>query len=142
MFDEHFRDTVEISRQSQWDSAVYDGAFMFALATLKASKDLEDPTSVTGEAVRQAMKQLNEPEGEPILIGAEEFAKAARAIADDRPINYEGASGPCAFDDYGRAKNRISHWKVTDGQVSDVGVYDCVADEACPKRPETPTAAQ
>lgn len=142
MFDEHFRDTIEISRQSQWDSAVYDGAFMFALATLKASKGLADPTSVTGAAVRDAMKELNDPAGEEILIGPDEFAKAAQAIADDRPINYQGASGPCEFDAYGRAKNRISHWRVTDGQVSDVGVYDCVEDATCPRLDSPPAAAE
>jgi hypothetical protein len=142
MFDEHFRDTVEITRQSQWDSAVYDGAFMFALATLKASKGLEDPTSVTGAAIRDAMKDLNDQDGEDIRVGPAEFAKAAQAIAEDRPINYEGASGPCEFDAYGRAKNRISHWRVTEGQASDVGVYDCVADETCPKMDMPPAAAQ
>lgn len=134
MFDEHFRNTIEISRQSQWDSAVYDGAFIFALATLAASRNLADPSSVSGEAVRDAMKQLNDPEGEVIRVGPEEFGKAARAIAAGLPINYEGASGPCDFDANGRARNRISHWRVHDGQAIDVAVYDCVADANCPKR--------
>lgn len=141
MFDEHFRESVEISRQSQWDAAVYDGAFMFALATLKASKGLADPTTVTGSAVRDAMKELNDADGEEIRIGPDEFAKAALAISEDRPINYEGASGPCEFDAYGRAKNRISHWRVSGGQATDVGVYDCVADASCPKMPGTPATA-
>jgi branched-chain amino acid transport system substrate-binding protein len=74
-------------------------------------------------------------------VGPAEFAKAARAIAEDRPINYEGASGPCEFDAYGRAKNRISHWRVTNGQATDVGVYDCVEDATCPRRDSPPTAA-
>jgi hypothetical protein len=141
MFDAHFLDTIEISRQSQWDAAVYDGAFMFALATLKASKGLVDPTSVTGAEIRDAMKDLNDVDGEMIRVGPAEFAKAARAIAEDRPINYEGASGPCEFDAYGRAKNRISHWRVTNGQATDVGVYDCVEDATCPRRDSPPTAA-
>jgi hypothetical protein len=145
-FDEHFRDIIEISRQSQWDSAVYDGAFMFALATLKAIKenpDLVDPTSVTGAAIRDAMKELNVQgeEIERIGVGPDEFAKGVIAINEGRPINYDGASGPCDFDAYGRAKNRISHWRVSDGQATDVGVYDCVADESCPKMEFPPAAA-
>jgi hypothetical protein len=120
---------------------VYDGAFMFALATLKASKGLADPTIVTGAQIRDAMKDLNDLDGEVIRVGPAEFAKAAQAIADDRPINYEGASGPCEFDAYGRAKNRISHWRVTDGQAIDVGVYDCVEDATCPKIESTAAAA-
>jgi hypothetical protein len=134
LFDEHFRDTIEIARQSQWDAAVYDGAFMFALATLKAAQGLADPTSVPGAAVRDAMNELNTGGAEEIRIGPDEFAKAARAIAEGRPINYEGASGPCDFDAYGRAKNRISHWQVTGGQAVDIGVYDCVKDASCPKQ--------
>jgi hypothetical protein len=133
MFDERFREVVEISRQSQWDSDIYDGAFLFALGTLAAAKGLTDPATVTGAQIRDAMIQLNDPNGEVIRIGPEEFAKGARAIAEGRAINYEGASGPVDFDDYGRAKNRISHWRVEGGEVSDVAVYDCIAGEACPK---------
>ncbi|HTV21172.1 MAG TPA: ABC transporter substrate-binding protein [Polyangiaceae bacterium] len=142
MFDEHFRENIEISRQSQWDSAVYDGTFLFALATLKATQGMADPSSVTGAAIRDAMKELNDPDGETIRVGPEEFAKGALAISEGRPINYDGASGPCDFDAYGRAKNRISHWRVNDGQASDVGVYDCVKDASCPKMDSVPAAAQ
>ncbi len=133
LFDERFTQNVEISRQSQWDSTVYDGAFLFALGTLVASEGLEDPASVTGAAIRDAMLGLNDPNGEVIRVGPEEFAKGARAIAEGRPINYEGASGPCDFDANGRAKNRISHWRVDDNQAADVAVYDCVAEATCPK---------
>lgn len=134
MFDERFLDRIEISRQSQWDAAVYDGAFLFALATIKASQRMEDPASVTGLQIRDAMKELNEPDGEEILVGPEEFAKAVAAIHEGRPINYRGASGPCDFDAYGRARNAISHWRVTQGQATDVAVYDCVEGASCPKR--------
>jgi len=133
MFDERFRDVIEISRQSQWDSGVYDSAFLFALGTVLASKDMEDPSLVTGAQVRDAMKLLNDPLGEVIRIGPDEFAKAARILADGGAINYEGASGPVDFDAYGRAKNRISHWRVENGNATDVAVYDCVAEAACPR---------
>jgi hypothetical protein len=133
MFDDRFAQVIEISRQSQWDSGVYDAAFLFALGTVHASKDLEDPSLVTGAAIRDAMKLLNDPDGEVIRIGPQEFAKGAAAIADGRPINYEGASGPVDFDAYGRAKNRISHWRVENGVAADVAVYDCIANASCPK---------
>ena len=134
MFDERFRDVVKISRQSQWDSDVYDGAFLFALGTVLATKDMPDPAKVTGAQVRDAMLRLNDPTGEVIRVGPDEFAKGARAIAEGRAINYEGASGPCDFDAYGRALNRISHWRVQDGKDSDVAVYNCVEDQNCPKQ--------
>ncbi|HWA75283.1 MAG TPA: hypothetical protein VG937_23260 [Polyangiaceae bacterium] len=134
MFDERFLNVRQIARQSQWDSDVYDGAFLFALGTVKATQGMMDPTEVTGAQIRDAMLELNDPDGEVIRVGPDEFAKAAQFIADGVAINYEGASGPCDFDAYGRARNRISHWRVVDGEVTEVATYDCVADEnACPR---------
>lgn len=131
-FDEHFRNTLSISRQSQWDSHVYDGGFLFSLGALIATRDMENPSAVTGAQIRDAMKQLNDPNGEVIRVGPEEFAKAARAIAEGSPINYEGASGPCDFDDNGRARNRISHWRVDGTGYEQLGLYDCVSGDDCP----------
>ena len=133
MFDARFRDIVKKGRQSQWDSDVYDGGFLFGLAAVKATMDLEDPSEVTGEQIRDAMRTLNDPDGEVIRVGPEEFAKAAKLIAKGEAINYEGASGPCDFDAAGRATNRLSHWRVTDGEVENVATYNCVEDiKTCP----------
>jgi hypothetical protein len=134
LFDSRFRSVVGTARQSQWDSHVYDGGILFALATLKATRDMEDPGSVTGAAIRDAMFELNDPDGEVIRIGPGEFAKAAQLIADGEAINYEGASGPVDFNEYGRALNRIAHFVVEDGEDKDLAVYDCVADSTCPKQ--------
>jgi hypothetical protein len=135
MFDKRFRDVVSRPRQSQWDSDVYDGGFLFGLAAVKATMDLEDPAAVTGAEIRDAMLTLNDPDGEVIRIGPQEFAKGAKLIAEGKAINYEGASGPCDFDAAGRATNRISHWRVEDGEATDVAVYDCVSDpKTCPKQ--------
>lgn len=135
-FDERFRSVAKSPRHSQWDSHVYDGGILFALGVIKASlesKPAADPTEVTGAEVRDAMLTLNDPQGEVIGIGPEDFAKAVEAMAKGDPINYQGASGPCDFDDYGRARNRISHWRVDNEKAVDVAVYDCVAGPECPK---------
>jgi hypothetical protein len=134
MFDARFLAVRQIARQSQWDSDVYDGAFLFALATVKATQDMEDPALVSGEQIRDAMLELNDRDGEVIRIGPDEFAKGAKLIADGKAINYEGASGPCDFDAYGRARNKISHWRVVDNDVTEVGTYDCIADDSCPRQ--------
>jgi hypothetical protein len=132
-FDQRFRSVLGIARQSQWDAHVYDGAFMFALATVKATRDMADPKSVTGAQIRDAMFELSDPDGKVVRSGPSEFAKAVEFIAAGDAINYEGASGPADFDENGRALNRIAHWLVDDRSVSDQAIYDCVADEACPK---------
>jgi hypothetical protein len=133
MFDAHFRNVYGV-RQSQWDSGAYDTGFLTALAILVASKDLEDPSKVTGEAVRDAMKTLNDTEnGTVIRPGRGQFAKAAKLIADGESINYEGASGPCDFDDYGRALNKIAHWRADNQEVENLAIYDCISDPSCPR---------
>jgi hypothetical protein len=133
MFDNHFRSAFGVARESQWDSGAYDTGFLTALAIVAASKDLDDPKSVTGEEIRDAMKTLNDPDGEIIRPGQGQFAKAAKLIANGDAINYEGASGPCDFNEYGRALNRIAHWRANDQEVTDLAVYDCVSDPSCPK---------
>jgi hypothetical protein len=137
MFDARFAAKARVARQSQWDSDVYDAAFLFGLGTVKATKGMatdEEAGAVTGAQIRDAMLELNDPNGEVIRIGPEEFAKAARLIAKGTAINYDGASGPCDFDATGRARNRISHWRVEKSEVVEVGTYDCVKDEnTCPR---------
>jgi hypothetical protein len=134
MFDEHFSNSLGVARESQWDSGAYDTGFLTALAVLKASADLDDPASVSGESVRDALQTLNDPDGEVIRPGRSEFAKAARLIAEGSAINYEGASGPCDFDEHGRALNRIAHWQANDEQIETLAVYDCVSSPTCPKQ--------
>jgi hypothetical protein len=133
IFDTHFEEVLGISRQSQWDAHVYDGAFMVALATLKATLNLENPGAVTGADIRDRLLELNAPSpgAEIIRPGADQFANAARAIAAGRSIDYEGASGPCEFDDWGRARNRIAHWLVEDQKVRNLAIYDCVEYDDC-----------
>lgn len=134
VFDQRFRDVVRKGRQSQWDSDVYDGGFLFALGAVKATMDMEDPSKVTGDAIRDAMLTLNDKEGERIGVGPEEFAKGAKLIAEGKAIDYDGASGPCDFDAQGRATNRLAHWRVEKGVAEDVAIYNCVDDATCPKQ--------
>jgi hypothetical protein len=134
IFDRHFSNAFGVARESQWDSGAYDTGFLTALAIVKAGRDLEDPTKVSGADVRHALETLNDPTGMVIRPGRGEFAKAARAIADGEAINYQGASGPCDFDEHGRALNRISHWRANNQSVSSLAVYDCVSDPTCPKQ--------
>jgi hypothetical protein len=135
LFDRHFRDVFGVARESQWDSGAYDTGFLTALAVVVASQGLDDPAAVTGDEVRVALKTLNHPRGEIIRPGRAQFARAVELIAEGEPIDYEGASGPCDFDEFGRALNRISHWRANDKEVTDLAVYDCVSEPTCPKLP-------
>lgn len=114
------------------DSNTYDAAMAVMLATLVATKDLPDPTAVTGAQLRDALKHINEPTGTVIRTGPAEFARAAQLIASGQPINYEGASGPLDFDATQSVQDRIVHWRVENQQFVDEEKYDCVASPDCP----------
>jgi hypothetical protein len=136
MFDAHFTAVTSLVRQSQWDAHVYDGGVIFGLGVMTAVKAGADPATITGAQIRDAMLTVNNPAGTIIRPGVDEMAKAAKLINEGKPINYEGASGPCDFDAYGRALNRISHWKVTNQKVNSIDAFDCVANPAtCPPIP-------
>ena len=67
------------------------------------------------------MKLLNDPDGEVIRIGPEEFAKGAIAIAEGRPINYEGASGSHEFDENGDVPGVVIETVIEGAGFKDVG---------------------
>lgn len=114
------------------DANTYDAAMSVMLAALVASKDLPDPTALTGKQLRDALTQINSPTGAVIRTGPAEFARAAVLIATGQPINYEGASGPVDFDAHQNVQNRIVHWRVENQQFVDGEKYDCVASPSCP----------
>ena len=117
------------------DSSVYDATVTMSLALVKASRGLPDPSQVTGAQVRDALKQLNEPGGETLGVGAAEFAKAYQRFVAGTPINYQGASGPVDFDANGNVWVKLALYAGVDGAFVDLQKFDCVSDPACPAIP-------
>jgi len=91
----------------------YDATFVLALAIEKAG-------STEGPAIRDAINEVLDPDGETVNIN--EWAKAKELIAAGETINYEGASGPVYFDDVGDRAGAIGIWQVQDGDIVDVDV--------------------
>jgi hypothetical protein len=115
------------------DSSMYDAVVLSALAVIKASQGLADPTTVTGEAVRAALQQLNSPQGEVVRVGTGEFKKAFDRLGAGAAINYEGASGPVDFDAEGNIVMRLSLYQGEGGKFVDRTIRNCLADLAtCP----------
>jgi branched-chain amino acid transport system substrate-binding protein len=88
----------------------YDAAAIVGLAIAKAG-------SAESEAIRDAIRQVVDPEGEPIYAGPEEFAKALALIAEGTPIRYEGVIGPVAFDEYGDISGPFRLWQIEGGEI-------------------------
>ena len=115
------------------DAQAYDAATTLMLAALIASKDLSDPSAVTGAQVRDALRKTSVVSAMKVGTGDEEFGKAVKAIAAGTGIDYDGAGGPCDFDDQGNSKMRISYFTVANAHFNDLDTYDCVASPMCPK---------
>jgi ABC-type branched-subunit amino acid transport system substrate-binding protein len=117
---------------AQMDAKSYDGAVTLMLAALIAARDIDDPTAVTGAQIRDALRATSDPAGEIVRTGIPELTKAVNLIKEGRAINYEGASGPCDYDQNGNVATRIARFTVVGGAFTDSAIFDCVQDPSCP----------
>lgn len=93
----------------------YDAVMVLAMAMEKAG-------STDGEAIRDAMRDVANAPGEPILPG--EWAKAKAAIAAGQDIDYIGAAGSVDFDDNGDVAGAFAHWAIEGGELVTVEVFE------------------
>ncbi len=92
----------------------YDAGAIVGLAIAKAGKP-------EAAAIKDAMRQVVDPAGEPIYAGPEEFKKALQLIAENKPIRYEGVIGPVEFDANGDITGPFRLWRIQNGEVTTVG---------------------
>jgi len=92
----------------------YDAAAILGLAIAKAGK-------AESAAIRDAIRQVTGPGGEPIHAGPEEFKKALDAIRDGKRISYVGVIGPVEFDTNGDITGPFRKWRIQDGAIVTVG---------------------
>jgi branched-chain amino acid transport system substrate-binding protein len=92
----------------------YDAGAIVGLAIAKAG-------SAEADAIRDAIRRVVDPQGEPIHAGPEEFEKALALIAEDKPIKYEGVIGPVSFDEFGDITGPFRLWRIQDGKVTTTG---------------------
>ena len=93
----------------------YDGTVLVRLA-MNYSK------GATGTAVRDGIRKVTDPKGEKIYAGAAELKKAVKLLAENKPIQYIGASGPLQFDPNGDINAPMVIWSVVDGKVKNTGM--------------------
>jgi ABC-type branched-subunit amino acid transport system substrate-binding protein len=117
---------------SSYDPQAYDAVAVLLLAALIASQPLSDPAAVTPVQIRDAMRLVNDANGEVVRPGPDGLARAIDLIAAGQPINYEGASGTCDFDQNRTAIGKIVRWKVENRRFNDFEQYDCAKGTDCP----------
>ena len=98
----------------------YDAGAIVGLAIAKAGKP-------EAGAIKEAMRAVVDPAGEPIFAGPEEFKKALGLIKEGKPIRYEGVIGPVEFDENGDITGPFRLWRIQKGEVTTVG--EMSADE-------------
>jgi hypothetical protein len=113
------------------DSASFDGAATLMLAALIAAQT-SDPAAITGTQIRDNMRSTSDLTGTVVTPGVAGFTQAVQLITQGKPINYEGAQGPCDFDENGNVKNRLVHFQIANIAFANIGFYDCVSSPTCP----------
>lgn len=93
----------------------YDATFLLALAIEKAG-------TTDGAKVRDALRPVANPPGEPILPG--EWAKAKQLIAEGKDIDYVGASGSQNFDAAGDVPGTFGVWTVKSGEITTLKIVE------------------
>ena len=73
---------------------------------------------LTGTAIRDAIRKLQDPDGTVIGTGPEEFKKAVALIKEGKPIRYSGATGPVEFDANGDVSGAALIWIVKGDQLT------------------------
>lgn len=114
------------------DAHYYDAAMVLMLASLIATGGVDDPSLLTGDALRRAIPLTSTVGGKVIGVGKAEFARAIQLIKQGAPINYEGASGPMDFDANGNISDRLARFQAQRNKFADLERYDCVASSDCP----------
>lgn len=87
-----------------YSAQVHDHASMAILAAAQAGE-------VTGTAIRDNVRKICQGDGEKV----DNVTDGLRLIAAGRPVNFEGASGPCEFDDRGDIRGTKFRYDIAEG---------------------------
>ncbi|MEM9198763.1 MAG: ABC transporter substrate-binding protein [Pseudomonadota bacterium] len=90
--------------------SVFDAVTVVLLA-MEASDEL------TGEAIRENIRAVTDPEGIEVYPGVEGIERAKALLAEGKTIRYVGATGALQFDPYGDVQAPKMTWKL-DGDTN------------------------
>ncbi len=101
----------------------YDAAAIVALAIAHAG-------SAEPAAIRDSIRAVLDPAGEPIYAGEVQFRKGLEFIARGAAIRYVGVIGPVGFDALGDIAGPFRLWRIQDGEVVTAGEMTTEAVDA------------
>jgi branched-chain amino acid transport system substrate-binding protein len=95
----------------------YDALMVLGLA-------MNIATDLGGPAIKEAVRKIHAPGGEPVGTGPDEFRKAVALIKAGKPILYNGATGPLEFDANGDVTGATLVWRIDNGTLKVEKVLD------------------
>ncbi len=95
----------------------YDAVVSISLAIARSGKS---PSELTSKDIRDNLRPVTSAPGEEVYAGPEELEKAFDLLADGKEVNYIGAAGEVAYDDYGDAASAVQIWQIEDGEFKTV----------------------
>jgi ABC-type branched-subunit amino acid transport system substrate-binding protein len=113
------------------DAPAYDAAVLLMLGALTKLGSTA-PSALTGAQIRDGMRHLSEKQGAHVPAGKAGLATAVSLIREGKPINYDGASGPCDFDALGNIVADVVQFRYEKGDFVDLQRYACTQDPKCP----------
>jgi branched-chain amino acid transport system substrate-binding protein len=105
VFKKAYEEKYGISSDGPGIHTQYDAIMVLGLAMNIAPE-------LTGTAIRDSIRKVQDPNGTVIGTGPEEFRKAVQLIKEGKPIRYSGATGPVEFDENGDVSGAALIWEV------------------------------
>lgn len=90
-------------------------------AAIVAMLAMESASELTGDAIKDQIRAVTNPEGEPVGPTVEGLKTAKALIAEGKPIRYVGATGPLQFDKNGDVSAPKMIWKFTGDGTEETG---------------------
>ena len=121
-FERTYTERFGRERVPPFTESAYDAGISIGLAGVKAAIDGE--TELTGEVLRDRLREVANPPGETIVGGTQEaITRAVQVLRDGGQIDYSGAAGACDFDEAGDVITPQAIWQFTaDGGLETVQV--------------------
>jgi branched-chain amino acid transport system substrate-binding protein len=104
-FKQAFEATYKTSADGPGIYNQYDAVMVLGLA-MNIAPDL------TGPAIRDAIRKFQDPAGEVVGTGPDEFRKAIALIKAGKPVRYVGATGGMSFDANGDVSGSVLIWTI------------------------------
>lgn len=112
-FAKNFEADFKYTQFPPFTTCSYDAGLVAGLAMAAVVANGEtDASKITGTVLRDQLRKVSNPPGEMIDGGdPARVTEMLKLLKDGKELNYNGAAGPCDFDEFGDVITPINIWK-------------------------------